>query len=357
MSAASVPLVHLRETALRDFCHAILRACGVPENHAALVSESLIAASLRGVDSHGIQLLPTYAAQLDCKAVDPFAIGKVVTESGACLTYDGQNGLGQVVSDHCTDHALRLVKQSGLAMVVARNSNHFGAAAWWGQKLARGGAIGLIVSNASPAVPPWQGRSPRLGTNPICMAVPNGQPGRWLLDMATTTVALGKVSNAAYARQPTIPAAWGFLDSNFKPTTDTEAANAGFATPFGTYKGSGLSVLVEILCAVLGGGPMSQEVAIFRNASEPLKVSHTFLAIDPARFLGAGQFEPRMDRLQGMLKSSAPAPGFDEVLLAGEPEWRTEEKRRRDGIPVPVGLWEVLTAVAQKHGVVPPPAA
>ena len=189
--------LYLRDATLRNFCHEILAACGVPEAHAHLVSDSIVAAGLRGVDSHGVQLLPTYVAQLEAEAMDPHAVGKVASESGACLTYDGENGLGQVVAEHCTDHALRLVRKTGLAIVVARHSNHFGAAAYWGQKLARAGHIGIIVTNASPAIAPWQGRSPRLGTNPICMVVPAGQSGRWLLDMATTTVALGKVGHAA----------------------------------------------------------------------------------------------------------------------------------------------------------------
>ena len=370
----------LREATLRDFCREILANCGVPPDHARLVSDSLVAAGLRGVDSHGVQLLPTYVAQLEAEAMDPNAVGKVVSESGVCLTYDGENALGQVVAEHCTEHALRLVGREGLAMVVARHSNHFGAAAHWAQKLARAGHIGIVVTNASPAIAPWQGQSPRLGTNPICMAVPRGQSGRWILDMATTTVALGKASHAAYAGQPSIPAAWGFLDSDRNPTTDTSAAMKGFATPVGGYKGSGLAMMVEILCAVLGGGPMATEVAIFREGREPLGVSHMFLAMDPTRFLGReepggaparppgdrgrngstsvgkglDEFEARMDRLQSMIKSSEPASGYDEVLIAGEPEWRSEEKRRREGTPIPAGLWRVLSTVAQRHNVVPP---
>ena len=125
-------------------------------------------------------------------------------------------------------------------------SNHFGAAAWWAQKMRAAGQIGIVMCNASPIVPPWQGKEGRLGTNPICMSV----PGPWLLDMATTTVAAGKVFKAFLNGQPEIPAGWAF-DSEGVPTTDTKAAYKGMLMPLGGYKGSGLAMMVEILCSVL----------------------------------------------------------------------------------------------------------
>ena len=132
-----------------------------------------------------------------------------------------------------------------MAMVVARESNHFGAAAWWAQKMRDAGQIGIVMCNASPIVPPWQGKQGRLGTNPICMSV----PGPWLLDMATTTVAAGRIFKAFINGQPEIPAGWAF-DSEGVPTTDTTEAYKGMLMPLGGYKGSGLAMMVEIL--VLG---------------------------------------------------------------------------------------------------------
>jgi LDH2 family malate/lactate/ureidoglycolate dehydrogenase len=220
--------------------------------------------------------------------------------------------------------------------------------------MARAGNIGIVMSNASPAVPPWQGKSPRLGTNPICMTVPSSGAGKWQLDMATTTVALGKVGHAAQLEQTSIPAWWGFLDAGGKATTNLKAAQKGVPTPIGGYKGTGLGMMVEILCAVLSSGPMSSDVPINRTGADPLRVSHMFLAIDPTRFLPRDQFQARMERLVNMMKSSEPAPGFDEVLIAGEPEWRAEKERRREGIPVPVRLWENMATLAQSLKVAPP---
>jgi LDH2 family malate/lactate/ureidoglycolate dehydrogenase len=352
--APSSAVIRIHEGPLRDYCRDLLTALGVPDAHARIVGDSLVAANLRGVDSHGIQMIGSYIAHLQAGGVDAAAAGCVVSESGACLIYDGQNGLGQVVADHCTDHAVRVVRGSGLALVVARNSNHFGAAGYWAQKVARSGYIGIAMCNAAPAIPPWQGRSPRFGTNPIGVAVPAGDKEGWVLDMATSTVALGKLGNAAYHGEATIPASWGFLDANGNPTTDTKAAQQGRQTPIGGYKGSGLAMMVEILSAGLGGGPMASEVPYFGKGAESLRISHTFMAIDPARFMPLAEFEARLDRLNGLVKSSEPAPGFNEVLVAGEPEWRAERERRRDGIPIPLSLWEKLGATAKSIKVTPP---
>ena len=339
---------------LRQFCIHILEALDVAPPHAWLVADSLAAANLRGVDSHGVQMLPVYVDQIEAGSLDRHATGRTAAQSGVCLTYDGENGIGQVVAGICTEHARRLAAESGLSLVVARNSNHFGAAAYWAHKLAHAGLIGIVMCNASPAVPPWQGLEPRLGTNPICMAVPGDGPHPWLLDMATTTVAMGKVYAASHRGEATIPAGWA-MDREGRPTTDTQTALEGFLMPLGGYKGTGLALVAEILGAVLGGGPMSTEVGSLRNGFVPLRISQTFLAIDPGRFVGLAEFQERASRLVQIMKSTAPAPGYDEVLVAGEPEWRNEQKRRREGIPIPPLLWDKLCGIAARLGV-PVPA-
>lgn len=345
------PTVCFRSETLAGFCQQLLTRSAVPAKHAQIVSESLVAANLRGVDSHGIQMLVTYLQQLQAGGINAPATGRVVSENGACLIYDGENGLGQVIADRCVDHALRLVRTSGLALVVANHSNHFGAGAYWGEKIARAGCIGVVMSNACPAVAPWQGRTPIFGTNPLCMAVPGE---KWLLDMATTTVALGKLGHAANLNQPQIPATWGFRDESGQITTDTQAAMRGAPSPIGGYKGTGLAMMVEILCAMLSGGSMATELPVFRTGGQPLGISHSFLLIDIERFLPQAGFKDRMDRLARMVKNSEPASGYSEVLVAGEPEWRCEAARQRDGIPVPTKLWARLCSMAADLGVPAP---
>src|SRR5438445_2810663 len=317
---------------LTRLCERILEGAGVPPHKAEITAACLVASNLRGVDSHGIQLLPFYIDQLLAGEMDAQADGRVVSEAGCCLTFDGQNGIGHWVAATCCGHAVRVARQQGMAMVVARESNHFGAAAWWAQKMSAAGQIGIVMCNASPIVPPWQGKQGRTGTNPICMSV----PGPWLLDMATTTVAAGKIFKAFLNGQPEIPAGWAF-NSEGVPTTNTAEAYRGMLMPLGGYKGSGLAMMVEILCSVLSGGAMANEVGGIRFRGKPVRASQMYMAIDVARFMPVEVFTARVERLVRHIKSTAAAPGYDEVMVAGDPEWRTEAERRKNGIPIADG--------------------
>jgi LDH2 family malate/lactate/ureidoglycolate dehydrogenase len=326
---------------------------GVDPDTAALMGDSLVAANVRGVDSHGLQLLPFYIAQVEDGRVAAREMGEPVSESGAVMVYDGRNGLGQAVAARCSDHAVRLARSHGLGCVVARESNHFGAAAWWAQRMSDQGMVGIVMCTASAVVAPWQGRETRWGTNPICCSVPGGG---WLLDMATTTVAMGKIYRANVLGHESIPQGWA-MDSDGVPTTSTQAALRGLLMPLGGYKGSGLAFLVEMLCGVLSAGAVSTDLGGLRIKDRPFRVCQFFLALDVERFMPMPEFRQRLERLIGMAKSSAPAGGFDEVLVAGEPEWRTEAERLRDGVPVAAPLWETLVAIGRRLGVEVPEAA
>ncbi len=337
--------------ALTTWAAGLLEAARFPPPKARLTAESLVAANLRGVDSHGVQLLPYYVEQVERGDMHPAAEGRVALESGACMVYDGGNGAGQAIADVCCGHAVRLAHKHGIAIVVARESNHFGAAAFWAQKISADGMIGLVMCNASPIVAPWQAKQPRLGTNPICMSV----PGPWLLDMATTTVANNRIFKALTNGEETIPAGWA-VDSEGVPTTDTDAAIRGMPMPLGGYKGSGLAMLVEILCGALSGGAMSVDVGGIRIQGKPTRISQTFVAIDAGRFMPAEEFAQRITWLVNTVKSAAPAKGYHEVMVAGDPEWRAEAERRQKGIPLGDGTWRCLAETAARLGVEPLPA-
>jgi LDH2 family malate/lactate/ureidoglycolate dehydrogenase len=334
---------------LTRFVEAILAAAGVPAHKATITASSLVGANLRGVDSHGILLVPRYVDKIRAGEVDIHADGAVLSESGACLMFDGQNGVGQWISQQCCDHAVRIAQSVGIGMVVARDSNHFGAAAWWAQKIRDQGMIGLVFCNASPLVPPWQGKQGRIGTNPICMAV----PGPWLLDMATTTVAANRIFKEVVNGRAEIPVGWA-LDADGVPTTSSAAAAKGLLMPLGGYKGSGLGMMVEILCAVLAGSAMATEVGGVRIAGKPSRTSQTFLAIDIARFLPLDEFTARMEKLVGLIKDTPVASGYNEIMVAGDPEWRTEAERRANGIPVEDGNWKELCETGAALGVKQP---
>jgi LDH2 family malate/lactate/ureidoglycolate dehydrogenase len=185
------------------------------------------------------------------------------------------------------------------------------------------------------------------------MSVPGGEETPWLLDMATTTVAAGKIFKAMINGQPEIPPGWA-MDSEGVPTTDTQVALKGLVMPLGGYKGSGLAMMAEILCAVLGGGAMSTELGGIRFRGKPVRVSQMFLAIDIARFIALDEFRARMDRLIRLMKSTPPAASYSEVLVAGEPEWRREQERLKTGLPVGHGTWRALCDAADRLGVAAP---
>ncbi len=339
---------------LTAFAQALFEAAGVAPEHAALVADSLVAADLRGVESHGVQMAPPYLDRMTSGDISMTATGHVVSENGPCLVYDGEHGIGQVISAICVEHANRLARQHGIGLVIARESSHFGAAAYWAQRISDQGFIGIVMCDASPSIAPWQSKQPILGTNPICMSVPSSGKGAWLLDMATTTVARGKIFTAALAGQEEIPPGWA-MDKRGVPTTSTKEAIEGLVMPLGGYKGSGLAVMVEILCAVLSGGGMLTDLGGIGIPGRPLRANQLFMAIDVARFLPLDEFQRRMERLVTEIKSAEPAFGYTEVLVAGDPEWRKEAERLRTGIPVPREVWRRISAWAERLGV-PVPA-
>jgi LDH2 family malate/lactate/ureidoglycolate dehydrogenase len=326
---------------LRAFCRQLSAAAGASRIASDLVADSLVASNLRGVDSHGVSLLPYYLAQWKSADVDIRATGRIAAETGACLTFDGENAIGQLVAATCCDEAARLADTYGVGIVTARESNHFGAAGYWAKRISAERRIGMVLCNASPLVPPWQGREGRLGTNPICMAVPGGEEPAWLLDMATTTVAANKIFKAFNNQTPSIPAGWA-MDKEGVPTTSTDEAYHGLLMPLGGYKGSGLAVMVEILCAVLSASAIGTELGGIRFPGKPVRVGQFYLAIDVARFMPLDEFGSRMDKLIRMLRSTAPAKGYQEVLVANDPERRVEAQRMQTGIPIDPGTWERL---------------
>jgi len=341
---------------LDRFLREVLTAVGVSEDIAELTSSALVAANLRGVDSHGVRLLPVYVEQLQSGDMDAHARGRILSEKQASLLFDAENGIGQVAAAQCCDHAVRLSRAFGLGFVIARNSNHFGAAAYWGARMAKQGQVGIVLCNASRLVAPWQGREPRMGTNPICIAA----PGPWLLDMSTTAVAANRIWAAIAANAGSIPQGWA-LDAAGAPTSSSSEAAKGSLMPLGGqtagHKGSGLAAAVVILCAVLGGGAMAGEVGSMRKRGHPVGVSQSFLAIDIERFMPLLEFKARLERFVADLKSAAPADGFDAVLTAGEPEWRTEQERLRAGIPIPGEVWQTLLKLSSELGVHEPAAS
>jgi LDH2 family malate/lactate/ureidoglycolate dehydrogenase len=231
-----------------------------------------------------------------------------------------------------------------------RRSTHFGMAASYVLPAIEAGYIAMVFSNASPAMPPWGGREGLLGTNPFAVGAPGGKLPPFLLDMSPAVAARGKIRRAE-RRGETIPLGYA-LDAQGQPTTDPKAALGGVVLPIGGYKGSGLSMLMDIFGGVISGAGYAGAVADqYKVFDRPQDVGHFFLAMRANLFVPESDYRARMDTLVQRVRDCPKAAGFDEILIPGEPETRHEEERRRTGIPYSAGEIAALQEEAVKAGV------
>lgn len=332
--------------ALTDFCTAALVAGGVRQQVAMSVAASLVYADVRGVESHGILRLPIYLRRVREGMVDVVREPAVVQDRGATALVDGGNNFGAYVGQKALDLAIERARHYGVATVGVCRSNHFGTAAYFAEQAAAAGLIAVIVSNASQTMPPTGGVRPFLGTNPLAIAAPTGGPTPFLLDMATSQVARGKIIAAA-RRGEAIPEGWA-IDAAGQPTRDAEAGLAGAVLPLGGAKGYGLSMAIDILAGVLTGAGYGPHVRnMYEDWENPQDVGHSFILIDITAFMPLSIFLARMQDYVELLKAEPRAPGIPEILFAGEYEHRLAQGRRETGIflvPAVVGELAELAA-------------
>jgi len=325
---------------LQSFTAACLEKLGLATADARLVAETLVAANLRGVDSHGVVRLPHYAARLrngTLNARPNIAVRR--TAPGAAVV-EGDRGMGQLVATRAMNEAISLAKATGVGAVVARNSSHCGACAWFVEMAVKEGMIGIALTHTdSIMVPPGMKRI-FLGSNPIAFGAP-GEREPLIIDMSTTHVAWGKVLVARQEGRP-IPPDWG-VDAEGRPTTDPQRV-AGLA-PTGAHKGYALAAMIEILCAQLAGVPFGRHVTkMYGELDRPRNLGHFMLALDVARFTGKRQFGEQIAAfLQEIHDEGALAPG--------DPERLSAERRRREGVPLPQATVAELSALAAELGV------
>src|SRR5262249_34382379 len=241
------------------FARRLLLAHGVPEPDAATVAACLVGADLRGVDTHGPCPLPGYLARLRPGLINPRPVLKPERVTPAVAALDGQNGFGFVVGTRAMQEAIAIAREFGVGVVLARRSTHFGMAAAYVLQALDAGLISLVFSNASPAMPPWGARTALLGTNPFAAGAPAGRHPPFLLDMSPAVAARGKIRRAE-RRGEKIPLGYA-LDADGLPTCDPKAALGGVVLPIGTYKGSGLSMLMDIFGGVISGANYGGGVA------------------------------------------------------------------------------------------------
>ncbi len=345
---------------LGAFIAKMLAALGMAEHIADHTARLMVQTDLRGVDSHGIGMLPKYVEWIRVGFIVPSAEPVVVREELATALIDGQRGLGYWTSTKAMALAIEKAKTFGAGFVAVRNSNHFGACACYSMMALPHHFVGVAMTNSFvPAMVPTFGRKAMLSTNPLSVAVPAGAEAPFVLDMATTTVAIGKLTLASRWRKP-IPEGWA-LDEQGHPTRDPDVAHKsrhltplGGTRELGSHKGYGLGVVVDILSGVLSGAVYG-DLFIRTDMAERrhTNVGHFFGAIDIARFRPLDEFRAAMDDLLRALKATPPAEGETRVWVAGEPETECEKRRLVEGIPLAPTLVRQVNEIARSLGVAP----
>lgn len=333
---------------LLDFCRAALVRVGVSEEDAFIVADALVLANLRGVDSHGVVRLYSYIDRISRGLIDPRAKPQLIHDLGAVGVVDGNNGLGYVAAVYAADLAVEKARKYGVGIVGVRNSNHFGMAAYYGMRIAKNKMIGVVMSNAPPAIAPWGGKVARLGTNPICFTFPYKEDKSIVLDMALTVVARGKIRLAALKREK-IPEGWAF-DEDGKPTTDPEAALRGTLAPIGGPKGYGLAVAVDILSGVLTGSAYSIYVKALNDFSGPSRTGFFLQAINIEAFGSYKDYLENLENFVKIIKETPRSSGVAEIYLPGEIETALTNRRLKDGIPLDQETLDQLRKTALKLG-------
>lgn len=334
---------------LQSFARGVLLALDVLPQHAEVTAHRLVEADLRDRTGHGIIRLPLYADRLAAGGINRRPAIRVLHETPASALIDGDNGLGQVVMTLATEKAIDKAKASGVAWVGTQRSNHAGAAGVYTAMALREDLIGIYGAVASANVmPPWGGRERLLGTNPLAVAVPAGAELPFQLDIATTVASHGTIKVLAQAGA-SMPEGW-VVDMDGNPITDPARADEGYLLPIGGYKGAGLNLAIGLLAGIMNGAAFGREVLDHRVVHDrPANTGQTILVVRPDLFMSLDEFKREMDRQLRVLRSSE-SMGGEPVRLAGERAVEIEERRKRDGIPVPGALLVKLRGLAERLG-------
>jgi L-2-hydroxycarboxylate dehydrogenase (NAD+) len=345
-----------RAADLKDYMIRFFTRLDVPPADAAISAEVLLAADLRGVDSHGmIRLNSYYGDRIRVGLIDPKTPTRIIHETNTTALLDAGNGLGHVASHRAMSLCLEKARQTGLSMVTVRNSNHYGIAGYYAMMALEQDMIGISFTNSQPLVAPTYGRKAMLGTNPIAVAVPAQDERPYVLDMATSIVPIGRITVYDKAGKP-IPEGWGIDKEGTVTTQPGEVLVGGALMPLGGidlmrgYKGYGLSLMVDIFSGVLSGSAFGTKVDI-RDGKHPAGTGHFFAAIDISAFRPKDEFKRDMDELIRLLKDSPKAVGQERIYIHGEKEFETAEKNLRNGVPLLAPVVDGLKKSGREVGV------
>jgi LDH2 family malate/lactate/ureidoglycolate dehydrogenase len=336
------------EAALRRFSTDCLRALGATEDEAEIVTDGLITASLwwHPGQGQGLEKFFRFHRQVKIGGIVPDATMEWIREESSIALLDAGKGFGYVSAHRAMARAVERARQTGIAMVGVRRSNHFGIAGYHANYAASQGMIGWAFTNARAEMAPWGSARPVLGTNPWGIAIPRGHTFPIVLDMALTMSGKGMMRWYERLGRP-IPDTWALTPDGRRTTNPSEAMD-GPVLPIGEYKGYGLSLVTDVLTGVMTGALFGLQV--FQDDSNH-DVGHLMVAINPESFMSRSEFEQRLEQLIDEVKSAEPIDPDRPVMLPGEAEFRRLEQRKRDGIPVARDTVEQLRDLAQEIGV------
>jgi L-2-hydroxycarboxylate dehydrogenase (NAD+) len=345
------------EPELKRFVSEVLTKVGVTPDDAAIVADVLVAADLRGIESHGVARLESYyVSRIRNGQLEAKPEVTTVRETPTSLLVDAGNGLGHPTAKRTMERILEKAAQSGAAFGAVRNSNHFVIAGYYAMMALDRNTIGIASTNSVRYGAPTFGKDVLLGTNPLAFAIPAKNEPAFVLDFATTTVPKGKLE--VYNRKgKQLNPGWA-IDEHGNETLDPQVALKGALLPLGGYgvdngghKGYGLGLLVDILCGVLSGGAFGNDLPLPGDPPLPGKISHFFAAFTIDGFRDAEQFKADMDTELRAFKDSQKAPGQSRIYVAGEIEHEKTIENRRNGVPVHVKVWDGLQKLAGELGI------
>jgi len=334
---------------LRRIATRVFAAGGSSEAEAGLIADHLVEANLKGHDSHGVGMIPSYLRNLHAGKAAANEKGRVVSDGGAFIVYDGARGYGQIVAREATQLGIARAKENGVAVVALRNAHHIGRVGTYGEMCAAEGLVSISFVNITdqrPAVAPWRGGDARFGTNPVTIAIPGPSPDRPIIaDMATSRIAMGKVRVARNKGQAI--AAETLLGPDGQPTTDPNVMYRrprGALMTFGEHKGYALAFICEMLAgAVTGSGTMRPE----RIDNESVTNGFLLIVIDPSRIVERSWMIDEIKAMTDYITASPPRRADEPVLIPGDPERLMRAQRIAEGVPVDDETWRELVEAAR----------
>ncbi|MGH6948907.1 MAG: Ldh family oxidoreductase [Kiloniellales bacterium] len=338
---------------LKAFLARAFLALGVPQKDAGTVAGLMVEADLYGADTHGSFRLQQYKQRLVDGGTNATPKVRVVEDSGATAVVDGDNGLGHLALLFATELAIEKAKRHGIGWVGVRNGNHAGPASLYVRRLLAHDMIGLYAAVGSANhVPPWGGAELLLGTNPLAVAVPGGEEPPFVLDMATTVAAAGKIKTLAQ-RGESMPEGW-MVGRDGKPLTDPNRQKDGLLLPIGGPKGYGLALAIGLLAGVLNGAAFGRNVVDFTaDTTSPTNTGQFIAAISLGAFGPVPAFKSAVDRAFRDLRASKTLPGFESVRIPGDRSEEVYRERSASGIPLHPNLLKVLREIAGELKIAP----